>query len=141
VGRSAQDVHIGDIVGYKRTLADRDLAPATIAKKLSALRSFFRVCHAQGLRPTNNPTAGVTLPRVKDETGREILSLAKVEELVNTIDKCLSLSLPVLYSMKCNHARDREALDTSHQPLPKAFSSNHLISKKPRAVFSVGELL
>jgi site-specific recombinase XerD len=74
-GKLAQDVHIGDIVGYKRALADKGLAPATIAKKLSALRSVYKVCHAQGLTPTN-PTAKVKLPGVKDETSKDILSLA-----------------------------------------------------------------
>jgi len=62
--KSAQDVHIGDVVGYKQASADEGLAPATIAKKLSALRSFYKVCHAQGLTPTN-PTAKVKLPGVK----------------------------------------------------------------------------
>jgi hypothetical protein len=33
-GKPAQDIHIGDIVGYKRALADKGLASATIAKKL-----------------------------------------------------------------------------------------------------------
>ena len=66
-GKPAQDVHIGDIVDYKQVLTDKGLAPATIAKKLSALRSFCKVCHAQGLTPTN-PTARVKLPGVKDET-------------------------------------------------------------------------
>lgn len=39
-GKPVPDVHIGDVVGYKQALADKGLAPATIAKKLSALRSF-----------------------------------------------------------------------------------------------------
>jgi hypothetical protein len=65
-GKPAQDAHIGDVVGYRQALADKGLAPATIAKKLSAPRSFYRVCHAQGLTPTN-PTAGVKLPKVKEQ--------------------------------------------------------------------------
>lgn len=72
-------------MAYKRALADRGLVPATIAKKLSALRSFYKVCHAQGLTRTN-PTAGVKLPKVKDETSREILSLAEVEKLFARVD-------------------------------------------------------
>ena len=42
-GKPAQDVHIGDVVSYKQVLTDKGLAPATIAKKLSALRSFYKV--------------------------------------------------------------------------------------------------
>jgi len=55
-GEASTGLHIGDIVTYKRALADKGLAPATISKKLAALRSFYKVCHAQGLTPTN-PTA------------------------------------------------------------------------------------
>jgi site-specific recombinase XerD len=91
-GKPAQGVHIGDVVSYKRALADGGLAPATIAKKLSAIRSFYKVCHAQGLTPTN-PTAGVKLPKVRDETSKDILSLAEVQKLFAQVDTSTALGL------------------------------------------------
>jgi site-specific recombinase XerD len=109
-GKQAQDVHIGDIVSYKRALADGGLAPATIAKKLSSLRSFYKVCHAQGLTPIN-PTAGVKLPRVKDETSKDILSLAEVEKLFAQVDTSTVLGLrdrAVLGLMLVNGLREIE---------------------------------
>jgi site-specific recombinase XerD len=91
-GKPAQDAHIGDVVSYKQALADKGLGSANIAKKLSALGSFYRVCHAEGLTPTN-PTAGVKLPKVKDETSRDILSLAEVERLFAQVDTSIALGL------------------------------------------------
>jgi site-specific recombinase XerD len=118
-GKPAQDMHIGDIVGYKQALADEGLAPATIAKKLSALRSFYKVCHAQGLTPTN-PTAGVKLPRVKDETSKDILSLAEVEKLFAQVDTSTVLGLRdrvILALMLVNGLREVEIVRANYGDL------------------------
>jgi len=109
-GKPAQDAHIEDVMGYKQALADKSLAPATIAKKLLALRSFYKVCHAQGLTPTN-PTAGVKLPRVKDERSKDILSLAEVEKLFAQVDTSTVLGLrdrAILALMLVNGLREVE---------------------------------
>ena len=109
-GKPAPDIHSGDVVGYKQALADSGMAPTTIAKKLSALRSFYKVCHAQGLTPTN-PTAGVKLPKVKDETSRGILSLAEVEKLFAQVDTSTVLGLrdrAILALMLVNGLREVE---------------------------------
>ena len=85
VRKPAQAVHIGDVVAYKEHLVAQGLEPATIAKKLSTLRSFYKFAHAQGLTPTN-PTQGVKLPKVQQETTRDFLSLAEVDKLLNQVD-------------------------------------------------------
>lgn len=85
VRKPAQAVHIGDVVAYKEHLAARALEPATIAKKLSTLRSFYKFAHAQGLTLTN-PTQGVKLPKVQQETTRDFLSLAEVDKLLSQVD-------------------------------------------------------
>jgi site-specific recombinase XerD len=118
-GKPAQDVHIGDVVGYKQALADKGLAPATIAKKLSAIRSFYKVCHAQGLTPTN-PTAGVKLPKVKDETSKDILSLAEVEKLFAQLDTSTVLGLrdrAILALMLVNGLREVEIVRANYGDL------------------------
>jgi len=118
-GKPAQDIHIGDIVSYKQALADRNLAPATIAKKLSAIRSFYKVCHAQGLTPTN-PTAGVKLPKVKDETSKDILSLAEVEKLFAQAGTSTVLGLrdrAILALMLVNGLREVEIVRANYGDL------------------------
>ena len=117
-GKPAQGVHIGDVVGYKQALADKGLAPATIAKKLSALRSFYKACHAQGLTSTN-PTAGVKLPRVKDETSKDILSLAEVQRLFEQVDTSTVLGLrdrAMLALMLVNGLREVEIARANLNP-------------------------
>jgi len=118
-GKPAQAAHIGDIMNYKQALADKGLAPATIAKKLSALRSFYKVCHAQGLTLTN-PTAGVKLPKVKDETSRDILSLSEVGKLFAQLDTSTVLGLrdrAMLALMLVNGLREIEVVRANYGDL------------------------
>jgi integrase/recombinase XerD len=118
-GRPAPDVHIGHVTGYKRALTDKGLAPATIAKKLSVLRSFYKVCHDQGLTDIN-PTAGVKLPRVQDETSRDILSLAEVGKLFAQVDTSTVLGLrdrAMLALMVVNGLREVEIVRADYRDL------------------------
>lgn len=62
-----------DIRNYLSDLADRGFAPTTQARKLSALRQFFKFLYAEGLRgddPTgvlDSPKKGRPLPKVLSE--------------------------------------------------------------------------
>jgi len=110
VKKPAQAVHIGDVVAYKEHLASQGLEPVTIAKKLSTLRSFYKFAHAQGLTPTN-PTQGVKLPKVRQETTRDILSLAEVDKLfsqVNTDTLIGKRDLAILGLLLVNGLREIE---------------------------------
>jgi len=69
-----------DIVAYLEALAARGLAASTRARKLSALRQFFRFLYAEGLRG-DNPAAAIDSPK----PGRrlpKLLSIDDVEELL-----------------------------------------------------------
>src|SRR5207237_359466 len=58
------------------------LAPRTLARRLSAMRQFFRFLLSEGARP-DDPTAGLDSPRL----GRplpKVLSEAEVERLIGT---------------------------------------------------------
>jgi site-specific recombinase XerD len=61
------------------------LKPATIAKKLTVLRRLFTFLYEQGVIPIN-PSAGLKLPKVSNETTREILTLAECNQLLASIE-------------------------------------------------------
>jgi len=85
VGKKASEVTLADILAYKEILDAKGLKPATIAKKLTVLRRLFTFLYEQGVIPIN-PSAGVKLPKVSNETTREILSLAECNHLIASID-------------------------------------------------------
>lgn len=67
---------------YLESLARKGLAPTSRARKLSAIRQFFRFLLGEGLR-TDDPTSAIDSPKL----GRplpKILSLAEVETLIET---------------------------------------------------------
>lgn len=70
--------------GYLRGLHARALRTATLARKLSALRGYFRFLEGDGLVPAD-PTAEIDLPR----RGRRlpaVLSVAEIERLLGAVD-------------------------------------------------------
>ncbi len=79
----AMPVESADAAGlhdYLAALTTRCLAPRTLARRLSAMRQFFRFLVSDGTR-TDDPTAGLDPPRL----GRplpKILSEAEVEHLI-----------------------------------------------------------
>ncbi len=85
LGKRAADVSLHDLLGYKDLLEERGLKPITIAKKLTVLRRLFTFLYEQGVNPTN-PSAGLKLPKVSNETTREILSLAECNRLLASIE-------------------------------------------------------
>lgn len=98
VRKPVHTVMLGDVLGYKEHLELRGLKPATIAKKLTVVRRLFAFCHEQGLLP-RNPTAGLKVPKVNDQSGRDILS----------VDECYRL-LGVPNSRTVRGMRDRAIL-------------------------------
>jgi integrase/recombinase XerD len=84
-GQTAQTASADDVRAYLEDLARRGLAPTSRARKLSAVRQFFRFLLAEGLR-ADDPSSAIDSPKL----GRplpKILSLAEVETLIDTAKK------------------------------------------------------
>jgi integrase/recombinase XerD len=81
-GKTAKQATADHLRGFLAGLARKGLAPTSRARKLSAIRQFFRFLLAEGLR-ADDPTSAIDSPRL----GRplpKILSLAEVETLLET---------------------------------------------------------
>lgn len=79
-GRALADLDRAFIAGYLERLAGRGHAPATAARKLSALRQFFRFLYADGRR-ADDPTAALDSPKRRRPLPK-ILSEAEVDALL-----------------------------------------------------------
>ena len=81
-GTGLSEASSDDIRGYLGELARRGLAPASVARKLSAVRQLYRFLYAERYRPDDpaaileGPKRGRSLPRT--------LSIADVERLIVT---------------------------------------------------------
>ncbi|SIQ04832.1 tyrosine recombinase XerD subunit [Alkalispirochaeta americana] len=75
-----------DVIDYllHRQHADAPLDHRTVAKGLSALRSFFQFCVLEGLRP-DNPATTISSPRGEHRLPG-VLSVEEVERLLEQID-------------------------------------------------------
>ena len=81
-GKTARNAAADQLRAFLAGLARRGLAPTSRARKLSAIRQFFRFLLAEGLR-SDDPCSAIDSPRL----GRplpKILSLAEVETLLDT---------------------------------------------------------
>ena len=81
-GKNAKTATTDHIRAYLAGLARKGLAPTSRARKLSAIRQFFRFLLGEGLR-SGDPCSAIDSPRL----GRplpKILSLAEVETLLQT---------------------------------------------------------
>jgi integrase/recombinase XerD len=81
LGRSPADVGPEELAAYVAQLRADGLAPTTVARRLAAVRSFFRHQVLLGAR-TDNPAANVELPR-RRRTLPRTLSPAEVERLLD----------------------------------------------------------
>lgn len=70
---------------YIREVGSSGLAPATLARRLSSVRQFYKFLYAQGIRG-DNPTVGLDGPRKVRHLPR-VLSIIDVEALLNTARK------------------------------------------------------
>jgi integrase/recombinase XerD len=81
-GKTAKTATADHLRAYLAGLARKGLAPTSRARKLSAIRQFFRFLLAEGLR-AGDPCSAIDSPKL----GRplpKILSLAEVEMLLET---------------------------------------------------------
>jgi integrase/recombinase XerD len=81
LGRSPTDATADDLAAYVAQLRADGLAPTTIARRLAAVRSFFRHQVLLGAR-RDNPAASVELPKRRRKLPRT-LSPAEVERLLD----------------------------------------------------------
>jgi len=81
LGRSPEDASTDDLARYVAQLRADGLAPTTIARRLAAVRSFFRHQVLLGAR-SDNPAANVELPK-RRRTLPRTLSPAEVERLLD----------------------------------------------------------
>lgn len=88
-----------ELRGYLSAMIDADYSKATISRRLSALRSFFKFCIRQGWR-TDNPAMTLRNPKA----GRTLPKFLTVDEI------SLLLSLPD--TQKWQGARDRAIFET-----------------------------
>jgi integrase/recombinase XerD len=70
-----------DLRGYLSDIAARGFAPSSQARRLSALRQFFKFLYAEGLR-TDDPTGALDSPR-KGRTLPKIMSEAETGRLLD----------------------------------------------------------
>ncbi len=73
------------ILDYVVNLQDRSYAPATMARKIAAVKSFFNFLHGEGAVDTN-PAEGLSGPKVGKPLPKAI-SVAEVEKLLEQPDK------------------------------------------------------
>lgn len=81
-GAALDGANAGSLHDYLSAAATRRLAPRTLARRLSAIRQFYRFLLTDGLRG-DDPTSGLDSPRL----GRplpKILSEAEVSRLIDT---------------------------------------------------------
>ena len=101
--RPAQDAGADDVRAYLKHLTNQGMAPRTQARRLSALRQFFRFLVAERLRaddPTlviDAPKAGRTLPKYLSEDEVEML-LATVANHSGRDGKRLAALMEILYA-------------------------------------------
>lgn len=79
--KSVQQVQRRDVRAYLATLHARGLARATIARKVSAVRSFYKYLYREGTVDTN-PVAGLRTPRREKKLPR-FLTPSEVDRLMN----------------------------------------------------------
>ena len=70
-----------DIRGYLSHLEREGMAPSTAARRLSALRQFYRFLHAEGMR-SDDPSAVIDSPR-RVRPLPKVLTEAEVEQLLS----------------------------------------------------------
>lgn len=77
---SWSDVHPGDVTGYILDLKEREYAPASVARKVAAVKSFFSYLEHRGMIG-HNPASEISSPRVEKHLPHTI-EREKVERLL-----------------------------------------------------------
>jgi len=77
------EINKKDIFNYLVFLSKKKLKPASLRRKISALRSFYKFLIREELIE-NDPTIDLTLPK-KDKVLPDVISVEEIEKLVNII--------------------------------------------------------
>ncbi|MDX2239031.1 MAG: site-specific tyrosine recombinase XerD [Hyphomonadaceae bacterium] len=102
IGADLSDASAEDVSGYVAGLAQRNLSPATAARRISALRQFYRFLLSEGDRQ-DDPTAHLAPPAKRrklpktlsaDDAARLIDAAARIDGAVGVRDRAL---LELLY--------------------------------------------
>ena len=85
-GLSLEESSTAQLIDFliRRQTSDEPVDQRTIAKGLSALRSFFQFCVLEGVRP-DNPAAAIATPRGEHRLPG-VLSVEQVDTLLDSID-------------------------------------------------------
>ena len=84
-GHDATSATPGDIVSYLQTISERGLAASSRARKLSALRQFFRFLYGEGIR-TDDPAASIESPKPAKPLPK-VLNVKDVDELLKKAEQ------------------------------------------------------
>lgn len=82
-GRDLVTTDRAGLTDYQQSLSDEGLAAATIARRISALRQFYRFELEEGLRETN-PAQGLSAP----DASREVPDVLSREEVAALLSAC-----------------------------------------------------
>jgi len=84
-GKTSSSAGPEDISAFLESLDSRGLASSTCARRLSAIRQFFRFLYADGLRG-DDPAANTESPK-QSRSLPKILSIQEVDELLGTAER------------------------------------------------------
>ncbi len=82
LGRAAHDAQTADIAGYMRDLAKRGFAASSQARRLSALRQFFKFLYGEGIRK-DDPSSTIAAPKGRQSLPG-VLTEAEVDRLIES---------------------------------------------------------
>jgi len=91
-GKSVVEVGADDIRQYLGTLVDQGLAASSTARKLSAVRQFFKFLYAEGVR-SDNPATVIDRPRLARPLPKT-LSVEDVEQLLEHSKQQVTIARP-----------------------------------------------
>jgi integrase/recombinase XerD len=94
------DVSVDILRGYLESLGRQELAPATAARRLSALRQYFKFLVTEGLRQ-DDPTAALDAPK-RGRPLPKVLSEAEVAAMIDGVareDEAAALRLAALMEL------------------------------------------
>ena len=135
---------------YARTLDEQGLAPATIARRLASLSSFYRYAVGEGLL-TASPVEHVRRPRVADESPTlgldrdELRRLLEAAEQAGTRDYVLVGLLALLglrVSAACAATIDALAVERGHRTLTTTGKGGRVLRRTlpPELAAAIDEL-
>ena len=84
-----ESVDRSSVLDYMVSLRERSYAPATMARKVAAIKSFFNFLVSEGTLK-KNPTEGITGPKV----GKALPKAISVEDVEKLLDEADKLSTP-----------------------------------------------